>query len=65
MKQLQNHCQADVSKLVPKILKWEGGAKYTNDPIDKGGPTKYGRLGSMQDMIKMEMAILIAKTLNC
>lgn len=28
---------ADVSKLVPKILKWEGGAKYTNDPIDKGG----------------------------
>ena len=33
---------ADVSKLVPKILKWEGGAKYTNDPVDKGGPTKYG-----------------------
>lgn len=33
---------AEVSKLVPKILKWEGGSKYTNDPLDLGGPTKYG-----------------------
>lgn len=33
---------ADINKLVKKILKWEGGAKYTNNPIDKGGPTKYG-----------------------
>ena len=23
-------------------LKWEGGDKYTNDPIDPGGETKYG-----------------------
>lgn len=24
------------------IQKWEGGSKYTNDPRDPGGPTKYG-----------------------
>ena len=23
-------------------LKWEGGDKYTNDPVDPGGETKYG-----------------------
>ena len=23
-------------------MKWEGGSKYTNDPDDAGGPTKYG-----------------------
>jgi len=23
-------------------LKWEGGEKYTNDPVDPGGETKYG-----------------------
>lgn len=32
---------ADINKLVPLILKWEG-SKYTNDPLDPGGPTKYG-----------------------
>jgi len=23
-------------------LRWEGGEKYTNDPVDPGGETKYG-----------------------
>lgn len=32
---------AEISRLVPLILKWEG-SKYTNDPNDPGGPTKYG-----------------------
>jgi len=31
---------ADVSKLVPFILKWEGG--FVNDPLDKGGATNMG-----------------------
>lgn len=26
----------------PETMKWEGGARYTNDPRDPGGPTKYG-----------------------
>lgn len=33
---------AYINKLVPIILKWEGGSRFTNDPIDKGGATKYG-----------------------
>ena len=33
---------ANVDKLIPHITKWEGGAKYTNDPLDRGGATKYG-----------------------
>jgi secretion activator protein, putative len=33
---------ANIDKLIPHILKWEGGAKYTNDPLDRGGATKYG-----------------------
>ncbi len=33
---------AKIGPLIPKILKWEGGSKFTNDPIDKGGATKYG-----------------------
>lgn len=31
---------ADVNKLAPIILKWEGG--YVNHPNDKGGPTNKG-----------------------
>lgn len=31
---------ANVSKLLPFILSWEGG--YVNDPIDKGGATNMG-----------------------
>lgn len=31
---------ADVKKLAPHILKWEGG--YVNDPDDKGGATNKG-----------------------
>ena len=33
---------ANIDKLIPHIIKWEGGAKYTNDPLDRGGATKYG-----------------------
>lgn len=33
---------ANIDKLIPHILKWEGGAKFTNDPLDRGGATKYG-----------------------
>ena len=33
---------ANIDKLIPHILKWEGGSKYTNDPLDRGGATKYG-----------------------
>lgn len=33
---------ANIDKIIPHILKWEGGNKYTNDPIDRGGATKYG-----------------------
>ncbi len=29
-------------KFIPKILFAEGGDKYTNDPDDSGGETKYG-----------------------
>ena len=31
---------AQASKLMPHILKWEGG--FTNNPLDKGGPTMKG-----------------------
>lgn len=31
---------ANVAKLLPYILKWEGG--FVNDPIDKGGATNMG-----------------------
>lgn len=31
---------ADISKLAPFILKWEGG--FVNDPVDKGGATNMG-----------------------
>ena len=27
---------------IEKIIASEGGGKYTNDPLDRGGPTKYG-----------------------
>lgn len=30
------------NKFIPKILFAEGGSKYTNDPDDSGGETKYG-----------------------
>jgi lysozyme family protein len=30
------------NKFIPKILFAEGGSKYTNDPNDSGGETKYG-----------------------
>lgn len=33
---------ANIDKLIPHILKWEGGSKFTNDPLDRGGATKYG-----------------------
>lgn len=33
---------ADVKKFEPFVLKWEGGAKYRNSKIDRGGATKYG-----------------------
>ena len=26
----------------PTLMRWEGGARYTNHPRDPGGPTKYG-----------------------
>lgn len=31
---------ANIEKLIPLILKWEGG--YVNDPLDSGGATKMG-----------------------
>ena len=31
---------ADIQKLIPFILRWEGG--YVNDPLDKGGATNKG-----------------------
>lgn len=33
---------AEVEKFAPFVLKWEGGAKYTNNKHDRGGATKYG-----------------------
>lgn len=33
---------AEIKKFEPFILRWEGGAKYTNKKSDKGGATKYG-----------------------
>lgn len=38
----QDRCNmADVKKLIPIIIKWESD-KYTENPGDKGGPTKDG-----------------------
>lgn len=31
---------ADINKIVPFILRWEGG--YVNDPVDRGGATNMG-----------------------
>lgn len=40
---------ANIDKLIPHIIKWEGGAKFTNDPLDRGGATKYGvTIGTLQ-----------------
>ena len=40
---------ANIDKLIPHILKWEGGSKFTNDPLDRGGATKYGvTIGTLQ-----------------
>lgn len=33
---------ASIDTILPFILAWEGGSKFTNDPDDAGGPTKYG-----------------------
>lgn len=33
---------ANINKLAPILLKHEGGDKFTDDPTDKGGATKYG-----------------------
>ncbi len=33
---------ADFNKAIDKTLAHEGGAKFTDDPIDRGGATKYG-----------------------
>lgn len=34
--------KATLEAVFPETMKWEGGARYTNDPRDPGGPTKYG-----------------------
>lgn len=42
---------ANIDKLLPHIIKWEGGAKFTNDPLDRGGATKYGvTIGTLQSL---------------
>lgn len=42
---------ANIDKLIPHIIKWEGGSKYTNDPLDRGGATKYGvTIGTLQGL---------------
>lgn len=33
---------ADFKKAIERVLKWEGGDTYTNDPDDPGGGTRYG-----------------------
>lgn len=33
---------ASIFPLISKLLFWEGGEKYTNDPDDPGGPTRFG-----------------------
>lgn len=36
--------------IITTIIEAEGGDKYTNDPTDKGGPTKYGiTLGALAE----------------
>lgn len=32
----------DLDKRIKKLISIEGGDKYTNDPDDKGGPTRWG-----------------------
>lgn len=40
---------ANIDKLIPHIIKWEGGDRFTNDPLDRGGATKYGvTIGTLQ-----------------
>lgn len=42
---------ANIDKLIPHIIKWEGGNKFTNDPLDRGGATKYGvTIGTLQGL---------------
>ena len=42
---------ANIDLLIPHIIKWEGGSKYTNDPLDRGGATKYGvTIGTLQEL---------------
>jgi secretion activator protein, putative len=42
---------ANIDKLIPHIIKWEGGSKFTNDPLDRGGATKYGiTIGTLQGL---------------
>lgn len=44
---------ADISKLTPLILKWEGG--YVNDPLDRGGCTNMGvTIAAYQKYIKAD-----------
>lgn len=33
---------ANIDNLIQHIIKWEGGNRFTNDPLDRGGATKYG-----------------------
>jgi lysozyme family protein len=44
---------ADYKKLIPHILKWEGG--WANDSVDKGGPTMKGiTLNTYKSYCKMK-----------
>lgn len=39
---MANPVLAQVEARIDQIIAAEGGDKYTNDPTDRGGPTKYG-----------------------
>ncbi|MCH9664350.1 MAG: N-acetylmuramidase [Gammaproteobacteria bacterium] len=39
---IPNNIPPRLLKLIKEIIKNEGGSRYTNDPKDRGGPTKYG-----------------------
>ncbi len=51
-------------QLIPLILKWEGGAKVTNNPKDPGGKTKYGISTNANNGVLRKLGVTDVKDLT-